>query len=110
MRYCHIFKKEGEEYDRYWLSISTERLDKKGEGTGEYVRTSIGVRLSKDAAETFEDNCIETSNKKVLQGAFNVQECFFKAVEPREGEPFPILFITDMEPEDVKPSKKPRKN
>lgn len=99
MRYCNIFKKEGEDYDRYWMSISTEKLDKKGKGTGEYVRSSIGVRLSDECKKAFDENCIKTKSKDVKQGCFDVTDCFFKAVEGKD-EPYTVLFIFGMKPED----------
>lgn len=100
MRYCNIFKKTSDEYDRYWMSVSTEKVGKNGKGTGEYIRASITVRMSNDAKEYFDEHSTKTKSKDVRQGCFNVKDCFFKAVEPKEGEPFVILFVNKIEVED----------
>lgn len=100
MRYCNIFRKSCEEYDRYWMSVSTEKLDKNGKGTGEYVRASISASLSNAAKEIFADNCVKTKSKDTKQGCFEVTDCFFKAIEHREGDPSVIVFINKMKPEE----------
>lgn len=100
MRYCNIFRKSDEDFDRYWMSISTEKLGKDGKGTGEYIRASITVRLGKKAKEVFAENCSKTKNKEIKQGCFELKGCSLEAVQPKEGEPFVILFIWEMEPED----------
>lgn len=100
MRYCNIFRKSDDEFDRYWMSISTAKLGKDGKETGDYIRTNMTVRLSKKAKEVFADNCRKTKNKEVKHGLFELKACSLEAVQPKEGEPFPILFIWEMVPED----------
>lgn len=97
MEYISIFGKRGKEddYTRYWVSVSTEKTDKKGKGTGEYTRASIPARLSRDAEAIFEDTSEETKTKGIRYGVFELTDCWFKAVEG-EDYPFAVLFINKM--------------
>ena len=53
-KYAYIFgkKAKGDDYYRYWISMSTEKIGKNGKGTGEYLKATMPVRMSKKAAET----------------------------------------------------------
>lgn len=97
--FVNLFGKDCGNYTRYWISVSTERWDaKKNKGTGEYIRASLSASLSADASEVFKENSKKTANKKIRGGRFEVKGAFFKAVEPKEGEPFVTFYIHDMAP------------
>lgn len=88
-----LFKKKTDEYTRYWASVSTEKTNKKGKGTGEYIRASLPVRLSNKAAESLEDSWTETKNDAISYVRITVKDCWFKAAESAESEPFVVLFV-----------------
>ena len=94
MQYMRIFRKKADEGDffRYWASISTEKVDKDGKGTGKYARANITVRLSNKAADVYNDACEKTQTKgiKQLNGKIEGWLC---AAEPKEGQPYVYLFI-----------------
>lgn len=95
--FVNLFSKKGEDYTRYWVSVSTEKYNaKKGKGTGEYINASMPVRLSEDAKSTFNNSCVKTSNKKIMRGRFEVDSGWLESVEPKEGEPYVRLFILEM--------------
>lgn len=50
-QYMRIFRKETEDRTRYWVSVSADKTDKKGNATGEYVSANLTAYLSEDAAE-----------------------------------------------------------
>ena len=99
MQYIRIFRKKDDEEDffRYWASISTEKTDKDGKGTGKYHRANIPVRMSKKAIETFEANMSKTKTKGIKQLNGKI-EGWLKAFEPEEGNPYVYLFINSIEP------------
>ena len=97
--YANIFGKDNGDFTRYWASVATERYDsKKKKGTGEYVRATIPVRLSKGAVGTFDSTARKTKTKKIKGGHYLVGEFWLEAVEPKEGEPYVRLFVNDLEP------------
>lgn len=99
--FVNLFGKDAGEYVRYWISVSTEKYDsKKKKGTGEYIRASISATLSKEAEKVFDKYAEKTANKKITGGTFTIKGGFFKAIEPKEGEPFVTFYITDMEPKE----------
>ena len=55
-KYAYIFgkKAKGDDYYRYWISMSSEKVGKNGKATGEYLKATMPVRMSKKAAETRE--------------------------------------------------------
>lgn len=99
MQYMRIFRKKDEEEDffRYWASISSEKVDKDGKGTGKYHRANLPVRMSKEAIKTFEANMEKTKTKgtKMVNGKI---EGWLKAYEPEEGNPYVYIFINSIEP------------
>lgn len=96
--FVNLFGKDCGEYTRYWISVSTEKWDaKKNKGTGEYIRASLSATLSKDAADVFDEYAKKTKSKKVRGGRFEVKGAFFKAIEPKDGEPFVTFYIHKME-------------
>ena len=97
MQYMRIFSKKTDDYVRYWASVSTEKADKNGKGTGEYARANIPVRLSGAAAEVFEDNSLRTKTKGIKQFNAKVSDFWLKAAEPKDGDPFVYVFINKME-------------
>ena len=50
-KYAYIFgkKAKGDDYYRYWISMSSEKVGKNGKATGEYLKATMPVRLSKAA-------------------------------------------------------------
>lgn len=92
-----IFAKDEGEYVRYWASVSTEKVDKKNKGTGEYARANIPVRLSASAVEAIEDGLTKTKNKAIKTASVKVKKAWLKAAEPKDGEPFVLLFINELE-------------
>ncbi len=97
MQYMRIFSKKTDDYVRYWASISTEKADKNGKGTGEYARANIPVRLSGAATEVFEDHSLRTKTKGIKQFNAKVSDFWLKAAEPKDGDPFVYVFINKME-------------
>ena len=99
MQYIRIFRKKDDDEDffRYWASISTEKTDKDGKGTGKYHRANMPVRMSKKAVETFEANMSKTKTKGIKQLNGKI-EGWLKAFEPEEGNPYVYLFINSIEP------------
>ena len=99
MQYLRVFRKKDQDGDfyRYWGSVSTEKVDKEGKGTGEYARASIPVRLSQKAQEVFKDNAEKTKSKGTKQLNAKV-EGWLKAAEPKEGNPYVYMFIDTIEP------------
>lgn len=89
-QYFRIFREKGDEYDRYWASISTKQAD--GEN---YVSASISVRMSKDAEKVFKDNKEKTKTKGVDQCLMTSSDFWLKAVQPKDKEvkPFVVLFV-----------------
>lgn len=102
--YANIFGKKGDDYTRYWISVSTEKYDsKKKKGTGEYINASIPARLFDDIKGLFDDSAEKTKTKNIRMMRCKGVEGFFEAVEPREGDPFVRFVVTDakvIEPED----------
>lgn len=97
--FVNLFGKDNGEYTRYWISVSTEKWDaKKKKGSGEFVRASLNATLSKDAADLFDETAKKTANKKIRGGRYEIKGAFFKAVEPKDGEPFVTFYIHDMAP------------
>lgn len=95
-----LFTKDEGDYTRYWASVSTEKTDKKGKGTGEYARANIPVRLSAAAAEEIEDSLVKTKTKGIKTVKVAVSDMWLKAAEPKDGEPFVLLFINKLEVEE----------
>ena len=98
MQYLRIFGKKGEDFTRYWASVSTEKT-KDGKGTGKYMRANISVRLSKDAEETFKDNAVKSKSKGVKH-VYGKVEGWLKAAETSEGEGYLYLFVNSIEVEE----------
>lgn len=97
MQYMRIFSKKTDDYVRYWASVSTEKADKNGKGTGDYARANIPVRLSGTAAETFSEGSAKTKTKGIRQFNAKVSDFWLKAAEPKDGDPFVYVFINKME-------------
>ena len=98
MQYIRVFSKKEEDYVRYWASISTEKTDKDGKGTGKYARANISVRMSSAAAEVFKDNAAKTKTKGIKQLNCKINDAWLKAAEPKDGEAFVYLFVNALEP------------
>ena len=101
MQYMRIFREKGDEFDRYWASISTEIPGTDGKGTGEYARASIPVRLSEKAKETFKKFKIKSKTDGITHMNAKVIEFWLKAVrvEDEDGDAKDILicFINKIE-------------
>lgn len=98
MQYMRIFSKKEDDYVRYWASISTEKTDKDGKGTGKYARANISVRLSGKAQEIFKDKSLKTKTKGIKQLNVKVTDLWLKAAEPKDGEAFVYIFVNAIEP------------
>ena len=96
MQYMRIFREKGDEFDRYWASISTEKT-KDGKGTGKYFRSNISVRMSKDAEKTFNDNA-EKSKSKGIKHLYGEIDGWLKAAETKEGTAYLYLFVNSIKP------------
>lgn len=98
MQYMRIFSKKEDDYVRYWASISTEKTDKNGKGTGKYARANISVRLSGKAQKVFKENSLKTKTKGIKQLNVKVTDLWLKSAEPKEGEAFVYIFVNTIEP------------
>ena len=93
---ANLFSKEEDEYTRYWVSVSTEKVDKNNKGTGDYMNASITVRLSKKAAEVFDDVCTKTKTKGIKQARVELKDFWFKAAETKDRESYAYIFVNAM--------------
>lgn len=98
--YVNLFKKEGADYTRYWISVSTEIYDaKKKKGSGDYVNASMPVRLGQKALDVFKENAVKTKGKKITGGRFVVKKWLLEAVHPKDDDYAYVRFvILEMEP------------
>lgn len=94
-QYIRLFCERGDEFDRYWASVSTEKT-KEGKGTGEYITANISVRMSKDARDAFSGSA-EKSKTKGIRHCRGKADGWLKAVEGKEGG-FVVWFIDSFEP------------
>ena len=95
-KYAYIFGKKAktDDYYRFWVSLSTEKVY-KGKPTGEYLKATMPVRMSKDAAETWEEFAVKTKNKDIKLGISHIRSGWLKVVEGPE-DPYIVLFINDL--------------
>lgn len=77
----------------YWASISDK------DQHGEWLTANIMVRMSKAAAELFEEVSEETKNPEVTSAFVRVQDCWLKAV-PGKDHNNVVLFVNDFDPID----------
>ena len=96
-KYAYIFgkKAKGDDYYRYWISMSTEKIGKNGKGTGEYLKATMPVRMSKKAAETWDEFAAKTKNKDIKLGISHIKDGWLKVVEGPE-DPYIIMFVNDL--------------
>ena len=104
-QYMRIFRKETEDRTRYWVSVSADRTDRKGNATGEYVSANMTAYLSEDAAERFDKICEQTKNDDICTARVKVTHAWLKPIEGKE-ENFMVLFINDFTVEEKASSKK----
>lgn len=97
MQYLRVFSKKEDDFVRYWASISTEKTDKDGNGTGKYARANMSVRLSSAAAELFKEHAEKTKTKGIKQLNVKATDFWLKATEPKEGDPFVYIFLNKFE-------------
>ena len=97
MQYLRVFSKKEDDFVRYWASISTEKTDKDGKGTGKYARANMSVRLSSAAADLFKDHAEKTKTKGIKQLNVKATDFWLKATEPKEGDPFVYIFLNKFE-------------
>lgn len=102
LKYAYIFGKHGknDEYTRYWVSLSTEKMNKNGKGTGEYLKATMPVRMSKKAAETWDEYAIKTKNKEIRLGISHVTDCWLKVFEGKDDDYVGIFVNSLCEQED----------
>ena len=96
-KYAYIFGKKAktDDYYRFWLSLSTEKVGKNGKGTGEYLKATLPVRMSKDATETWEEFATKTKNKDIKLGISHIKDGWLKVVEGPE-DPYIVMFVNDL--------------
>ena len=98
-QYFRIFGEEGDEFTRYWASISTKI---ENEDETEYISAPIGVRLSKDAEKVFKKNSEKTKTKGTRMCLMRSSDFWLKAVKlknPKEDQPktMVVMFINQAE-------------
>lgn len=111
-QYYTVFgEDQGDDFVRYWASISTEKRNKDNEGTGKYAQATIQVRMSKELKELFEDEAIKTKNKKVRMLRIKTSEFCLMAASSKDKniEDYVYLYIKDGEVAQEKKSKKKSK-
>ena len=96
-KYAYIFGKKAktDDYYRFWLSLSTEKVGKKGKGTGEYLKATLPGRMSKAATGTWEEFATKTKNKDIKLGISHIRSGWLKVVEGPE-DPYIVLFVNDL--------------
>ena len=96
-KYAYIFgkKAKGDDYYRYWISMSSEKVGKNGKATGEYLKATMPVRMSKKAAETWEEFATKTKNKDIKLGISHIKDGWLKVVEGPE-DPYIVMFVNDL--------------
>lgn len=93
-QYLTIFGKKQDEFTRYWVSVSTERM-KDGKGTGKYSNANIQARLSEDLKETFDEKAGKTKTKGIKVLRVKASEFYLMAASPkdRDLEDYVYVFI-----------------
>lgn len=88
-QYFRLFSKKGEDFTRYWASISTKTED------DEFVSANITVRMSKNAEKVYTDSAEKTKTKGIKTCVVESNDFWLKAVQPKDddAQPFVILFI-----------------
>ena len=85
-KYAYIFGKKAktDEYFRFWISMSTEKIGKNGKGTGECLKATMPVRMSKSATEAWEEFATKTKNEDITLGARHSKAGWLTVVEGAE--------------------------
>ena len=99
-QYYTVFgEDQGDDFVRYWASISTEKRNKDNEGTGKYAQATIQVRMSKELKQLFEDEAIKTKNKKVRMLRIKTSEFCLMAASSKDKniDDYVYLYIKDGE-------------
>lgn len=107
-QYYTVFgEDQGDNFVRYWASISTEKRNKDNEGTGKYAQATIQVRMSKELKALFEDEAIKTKNKKVRMLRIKTSEFCLMAASSKDKniDDYVYLYIKDGEVAAEKKSK-----
>ena len=111
-QYYTVFgEDQGDDFVRYWASISTEKRNKDNEGTGKYAQATIQVRMSKELKALFEDEAIKTKNKKVRMLRIKTSEFCLMAASSKDKniDDYVYLYIKDGEVAAEKGSKSKKK-
>lgn len=111
-QYYTVFgEDQGDDFVRYWASISTEKRNKDNEGTGKYAQATIQVRMSKELKALFEDEAIKTKNKKVRMLRIKTSEFCLMAASSKDKniDDYVYLYIKDGEVAAEKKTKKKSK-
>lgn len=91
-----IFKKQGDEYSRYWANISILPSDEGSKKKKKsYESATISVSMSKKAAKAFDRIAEETKNDDVTYAFVRVTDCWLKGVKGKD-ENFVILFVNEL--------------
>lgn len=98
-QYFRIFGEKGEDFTRYWASISSKY---ESEDETSYVSAPIGIRLSKDAEKVFKKNSEKTKTDGIKMCLIRSSDFWLKAVpvkDPKEGRPksMVVVFINQAE-------------
>ena len=96
-KYAYIFgkKAKGDDYYRFWISMSTEKLNKAGKPSGEYLKATMPVRMSKSATEAWEEFATKTKNKDIKLGISHIKDGWLKVVEGPE-DPYIVMFVNEL--------------
>ena len=96
-KYAYIFgkKAKGDDYYRFWISMSTEKLNKAGKPSGEYLKATMPVRMSKSATGAREGFATKTKNKDIELGISHIKDGWLKVVEGPE-DPYIVMFVNEL--------------
>ena len=96
-KYAYIFGKKAktDEYYRFWISMSTEKIGKNGKGTGGYLKATTPARMSKNATAAWAEVATKTKNKDIKRGISHRKDGWLKVVEGPE-DPYIVMFVNDL--------------
>lgn len=92
---------------RYWIGVSTQLKDEKGQPLeDQYLNASITCDLSKDAEQCFLTNAQPTNNPAVRQLYCEMTDGWLKAVKAKP-YPFVAIFVNRIQKAETKKQQSP---
>ena len=91
-QYLTVFGKKEDEFVRFWVSVSTERM-KDGKATGKYANANIQARLSEDLKELFDEKAAKTKTKGIKMLRVKASEFYLMAATPKDKNMDDYVFI-----------------